>query len=335
MELACIRAAVPPGGCALSCTTVITSAVGLLLFPMFATGQQLAFRDSAQSFVVTNRYYRASVSKQTGELYSVVDRLRGRMAISGDKLNVRVAGRRDSIGPADFSTARFSIADGFDFYVRVVWRGTLAGSGDRQHIERTYEFTNSPYIYEQVAILVVGAPGEPPEPKLALQEVTWAFRRDNESVTIGRTAEDLWTELPGGPMGGLELSLTGQTFATTFADPTTSPRRRIVISGKLNDPASTSADLKAGHGLVAASLVSISGGLPDDSVLHQPLLRFYPGYGLRQEGSDGTFNFVNWNYYELSNGLIPLRRKYSDNPAANDWLEEDVFIRITMHLVDR
>lgn len=136
-------------------------------------------------------------------------------------------------------------------------------------------------------------------------------------------------------MGGLELRLNGHTFATKFDDDATNPRRRIVISGKLQDAASTAADLEGGHGLVAASLVSIFAGLPDESGLHQALLRFYPGYGLRQEGSDGTFTFVDWNHYELSNYVIPLRRKYRDNPTPNDWLEEDVLIRITMHLVDR
>lgn len=317
------------------CKRIIISGAMLLLVPSCARAQHLAFQDLLQSFVVTNRYYRASVSKHTGELYSVVDRLSGRTAISGDRLIIRVSGRPDALGPADFSAARFAIADGFDFYVRVVWQGTLSGSDGRHRIERTYEFTNSPYVYEQVAILVGELPSEAREPKMTLQEVTWQFRRDNVGVAISRTAEDLWTELPTGPMGGLEPSLTGHTFTTQFDGDPTNPRRRIVVSGKARDAAATSADLAGGHGLVAASLVSIVGGLPDDSVLHQPLLRFYAGYGLRQDASDSTWTFTNWNRYELSNGLIPLRRKYVDTPTADDWLEEDILIRITMHLVNR
>ena len=311
---------------------IITSVV-LVLAPSRGSGQHLAFRDSGQTFVVTNHYYTASINKQTGELYSVVDHLRGRTAISGDRLIVRVVGRRDSIGPADFSATRFSIADGLDFYLRVVWQGALPGSGGK--IERTYEFTNSPYVYEQVVIAAEGMSAGQRVPTIPLQEVTWEFRRENDSVTIGRTAEDLWTELPGSAMGGLELTLPGHTFTTKFDEDATNPRRRMVVSRKLQDAASSSADLESGRGLVAASLVSIVGGLPDDSVLHQPLLMFYPGYGLRQKDSESTFTFVNCNNYDLSNRLIPLRRKYRDNPTANDWLEEDVLIRITMHLVDR
>ena len=183
---------------------IITSVV-LVLAPSRGSGQHLAFRDSGQTFVVTNHYYTASINKQTGELYSVVDHLRGRTAISGDRLIVRVVGRRDSIGPADFSATRFSIADGLDFYLRVVWQGALPGSGGK--IERTYEFTNSPYVYEQVVIAAEGMSAGQRVPTIPLQEVTWEFRRENDSVTIGRTAEDLWTELPGSAMGGLELTL--------------------------------------------------------------------------------------------------------------------------------
>ena len=319
----------------MSCTTVMTSSVGLLLVPILATGQQLAFRDSAQSFVVTNRYYRASVSKQTGELYSLVDRLRGRAVVSGDRLIVRVKARRDSIGLTDFSDARLSIADGFDFYIRAVWQGTLAGSAGRQRIERTYEFTNSPHVYEQVVILVAGVPAEPAEAKLGLHEVTWEFRRESGSTVIRQNAEDLWTELPGGPMGGLELKLTGHAFTTRFDDDAANPRRHIVVSGRVQDAASTSAELSGGHGLVAASVISIVGPWPEDPTLYQPLHRFYPGYGLRQVDSESTFTFVNWNTYDVSNLLIPLRRKYVDSPTANDWLNEDALIRITMHLADR
>src|SRR2546426_312851 len=50
-------------------------------------GQNLAFRDLATTFAITNRYYTASVSKQTGELYSVTDRLGRRRFISADRLN--------------------------------------------------------------------------------------------------------------------------------------------------------------------------------------------------------------------------------------------------------
>jgi len=48
-----------------NCPTVIRSAVVLLVVPTYTTAQRLAFRDSVQSFVVTNRYYSAFVSKQT------------------------------------------------------------------------------------------------------------------------------------------------------------------------------------------------------------------------------------------------------------------------------
>jgi hypothetical protein len=222
-----------------------------------------------------------------------------------------------------------------DFYIRAVWQGTLAGSGGRQRVERTYEFTNSPHVYEQIAILSTGVPGEPSTPKLALQEVTWEFRRETENVAIRQNAEDLWTEMPGGPMGGFELRLAGHAFTTRFDDNAASPRRQIVVSGRVQDSASTSADLGGGHGLVAASVVSIVGPWPEDPTLYQPLHRFYPGYGLRQADSDSTFTFINWNSYDVSNHLIPLRRKYADNPTANDWLNEDALIRITMHLADR
>jgi len=136
-------------------------------------------------------------------------------------------------------------------------------------------------------------------------------------------------------MGGFELKLTGREFTTKFDNAATSPRRRIVGSGKVQDAALSSAELGSGHGLIAACVVSIEGGLPDEPMLSESLRRFYPGYGLRQENSESTFTFVNWNYYEVSNRLIPLRRKYLDNPTGNDWLEEDVLIRITMHLANR
>jgi len=76
--------------------------------------------------------------------------------------------------------------------------------------------------------------------------------------------------------GGLELKLTGHAFSTTFNGGAASARRRIVVSGKVQDEASTSAELESGHGLVAASVVSIVGGLPDDPVLYESLHRCTP-----------------------------------------------------------
>jgi len=294
----------------------------------------VTFRDVDKTFVVSNRYYTASLNKQTGELYSVLDRLGGRPAITGDKLIVRVSGRADSLAPADFSGARFSIEDGFDFYVRVLWTDSVSGGGTDYRVERTYEFTNSPNIYEQVAILN-GARSGARNPSLTLEEFTWEFQRGSDSFPVRRTADDLWTELPLGLLGGNQLTLSGHAFATNFDSNATNPRRRIVVSRHVQNRSSTLADLGSGHGLISASVVSLLDRFPDQAAFSQPQFAFYPGYGLRQNSSDSSLSFINWNHYELSNWLIPLRRKYEAQPTATDWLQEDMLIRITMHLVDR
>src|SRR5205823_4279497 len=146
---------------------ITTFGLFLLAAPVDTQGQTLAFRDVDTSFVVMNRYYTASVSKQTGELHSVIDRRDGHTAISGDRLIVRIS-RPPEQRSADFSSWRFSIQHGFDFYVRVVVASSNAG--DNLRVERTYEFTNSPYIYEQVAIVGTARPGAR-ETAMTLNEV--------------------------------------------------------------------------------------------------------------------------------------------------------------------
>ena len=314
---------------------IIVSSLPLLVTPSSVWGQAVRFQNLPQAFVVTNRYYVATISKQTGELSSVIDLVRGRTAISRDRVTVRLAGRPQPSAPTIFSRISFSIKDGFDFYVRVVWTGSPPSGGESSQIERTYEFTTSPLIYEQVAIIAGGGRREPRDSLLALDEVTWEFQRQTETVAVGRATDDLWTELPIGPMGGLELRLVGHRFTSNFEDHKANPRRRIIISGHVQDALATSAVLSARHGLVAASVVSLLGRLPDDSLTQQPEFWFYTGYGLRQGDADSTLTFVNWNGYELSNRLIPLRRRYLGDPSVNDWFEEDMLIRITMHLVNR
>ena len=313
---------------------VIAWGFSFVLAPRSVWAQDVRFQDQAQTFVVTNAYYTATISKQTGELSSVIDVVRGRIAVSGEKLTIRT-GRSQPSKRADLSGTSFSIQDGLDFYVRAVWTGTLSANGGSCQIERTYEFTKSPYIYQQVAIFFIPNKSAPRDSSLALDEVSWEFQRQSENVAVGRTTDDLWTELPRAPLGGLELRLVGHTLGTKFDGPTTSPRRRIVISGHLQDARSTPATLGRGRGLIGASVVSLLGRLPDDSLVRQPQFWFYPGYGLRESDGDTTLTFVNWNRYELSNRLIPLRRKYLRDPTANDWFEEDMLIRITMHLVNR
>ncbi len=306
-----------------------------LASPLWSQAQKVTFTDSNKAFTVTNGFYTAYVSKQTGELYSVLDHQRGGPAISGDKLIVRFSGRQEPLGSADFTASRFSIEDGLDFYVRIIWIGGVTGIGLDYRAERTYEFTKSPNIYEQVAILREGTRSGTTSPALELDEVTWEFQREGNHVPIRRTADDLWTQLPIGPLGGLQLNLIGHAFTTTFDDDSTSPRRRIVVSRHVQDASSSRADLDGGHSLIAGSVISLLDRFPDQAAFHQPQFAFYPGYGLRQDATDSTLTFINWNTYELSNWLIPLRRKYIDHPTASDWLQEDMLIRITMHLVDR
>src|SRR5947207_1215196 len=298
---------------------------------MCSQEQNVVFKDLEKTFLVTNRYYTASVNKQTGELYSVLDRSSGRTAISGDKLIIRLASRDQPLAPGDFSASRFSIEDGFDFYVRVLWTSAISDGAADSRIERTYEFTSGPNIYEQVAI-VTGATRDARKTARTLEEVTWEFRRESYNIPVRRTAEDLWSALPIGALGGMQLTLPGHAFATAFDSNATNPRRRIVISRHIQDHASTLADLGNGHSLVSASVVSLLDRFPDQAAFNQPKFAFYPGYGLRQDLSDSSLSFINWNHYELSNWLIPLRRRYVVKATATDWLQEDMLIRITMHL---
>src|SRR5438093_11341240 len=101
--------------------------------------QALVSYDSADALIVGNSYYTASIKRQTGELYSVIDRMRGRTLISGDKLAVRLSDRSEALPTSYFFESQLSIGEKFDFYVRVTWRGTVIGAPDT--IVRTYEFT--------------------------------------------------------------------------------------------------------------------------------------------------------------------------------------------------
>jgi FG-GAP-like repeat len=314
---------------------LMRSAVALLLAPTCLPGQSLVFQDRGAMFVVTNRFYTASVSKTTGELLSVIDRIRGSTAISGDRINIRTAGRRQPIGPADFASTRFSVETGFSFYVRVVWSGTLSKGGGVNRIDRTYEFTTSPLVYEEVAVVAGGSAGALRGTMPALEEVTWEFRRQSRDVLVDRATDDLWTELPASPMGGFQLTLPGHAFSTKFDANVSTPRRRIVVAGKVQDAAGTAADLRSQHGLLATSVLSILGSLPEESLSRQSQFWFYPGYGLRKVNPDTTATFINWNQYELLDRLIPLRRKYLASPSISDWFNEDLLIRVSMYLVDR
>lgn len=297
-----------------------------------ASGGEAGLRHAVEGsrLLIRNRHYLAVIDTARGELVQVRD-LDGNgepagTALDDDRLLIRTAGMTDAIATSALPATGFRITDDFDFYLSVRTRSRLEAGPRVLFIERTYDFTAGPHIYEQVALLV-SRPGEPRAPGVDVESVTWRVQTRN-GVRVRTGADDLLVEDPG-PLGGTDLQLEGEAARSEFRG--SRPAIRHIVHGGRFSEGGGAVRLEPGRIFLAQavfSLDSAADALPP-ALFTGRVYQFYPGLGLGTRGtSPRTFTFANWNNYVIQNDLIPLPAK----PGPVLEVQKDFLIRISMFL---
>lgn len=156
--------------------------------------------ERGSTLIVYNKHYIAQISKTNGELTSVFDRDshggQGGLALSLDQIRVRFYDYDPLIKSTDLnSSTRIEVE--YDFYVKIASYYHLIMDNDSCWIERTYEFTRSPQIYEQVMFYINKiAKSGPLGPILKIKDLTWRVHGEREKVKPLATTDDLMVNYP-------------------------------------------------------------------------------------------------------------------------------------------
>ncbi len=310
-------------------------------------GGPVSINQVGDEFIIQNGYYLAIVDRY-GNLASVMDRTGTGETFKKDRIALTTEYHTSPFTAAEYINPTTTILDNHDFYVRLRWSAALRQEGDirDQYIARTYEFTRSPHIFEQVVVKGAGGEGcasiHP-----ASYDVTglvWSVEKHPSKGAINSPVSDILAALPdystygGGPQWRVfpRYSSGPSSFST---DPI--PTRAVVQDGHMTG-SGAAASVGPCSGIVAQTVFSVvaQGMGPTNESLSTQLAQFYPNYGLFDDENPETglkvWEWINWNVYESpGNEFIPLRRKYVENPTADDWLREDLLVRFAVHMVHR
>ena len=163
----------------------------------------------------------AQVSAVTGALSSIRFKTQTSTTIvENERLTIRPSASHQTKTPSQIRDVEVTVDQALDFYTRIRTVGQVGIGKYSLTIERTYEFTNGPHVYEQLSISA-------PEP-IWVDEIAWSFQ-STSGAWAGATTEDLFVHEPTAPLGGLNRTLPG---CVAQASPFTGAKeqiRRIII----------------------------------------------------------------------------------------------------------
>jgi hypothetical protein len=296
-----------------------------------ASSPNLSCSTDGAHVTLRNGSYVARIVKSTGGFTVHRTTAAGEeSAVTNDGVVIRYDPFSHSFTDADLRDRQVSVEKCYSFYGRVRVHGFLPASSGMILLTRTYEFTRSSSIYEQLALRYTGGAGA-----LTIREWIWGLgTTSTHRVKVQAITDDLLVQIPDGPLGGLNAGLAGH-HAPCRPQPACrqGPSRLLVTpQGQLADGAI--AQLPRGQFFLANRVISLNADrepVPDFSRYPYPTYQFYPTMGLRVfDPNAGKYYLNEWNSYKYAmDNVVPIPSA-EINRQTEDWL-----IRLTMHLVER
>jgi hypothetical protein len=300
------------------------------------------------SITVQNDSYVAVIEKETGRLASVTFAT-GEMALSGDFIALSLTEGHPPLGDKDFLHTDYKFVHVRDYFVTIQTRRFLPGPFGTRYMMRTYCFTRSPFIFEQIEITNhIAVKTSIPR---RIRNAVWTLVVHAANIIPLTAADDIWMQRPDSSLGGHNGNLATSWHRAEFSRTGAFPLRwaRDLASGRLKPSGEYPVVLAESQSLVGNAIIAIARNAPFEpevrNVLKKHLFQFYFGYGLRSRGesvaddaryvSPSSSRFVNWHVYVAANHVVPLTRRFSSAPTLTEWLVEDGVLRLVIHLIDR
>ncbi|MFW9804401.1 MAG: hypothetical protein ACFFFC_17215 [Candidatus Thorarchaeota archaeon] len=314
----------------------------------------LSHSEEEQFFVIRNEHYIAKINRDNGELTYVLDP-DNQIHVSGDRFYFTMTDMSTGV-ELDAASSELEpvwgpmVEPSYDFYLKVETRYKFEGPTSTLYIERTYEFTRSPHIYEQLSFYVSRASGELSPLPVMLDRLRWRIEAHKEDVNATITADDLMLSYPPSLRHWTPFT-TYARFRTDFEKTTLVEGGRYIHSrtiiqdgkyepqnGEIFGRYTSKPFIKAGRLFLANSVITI--GKPEQTAL-QPsdfkneCFQFYPGLGLLSQPSGDIGVYLSEIDYcklgDSANWLIPIRNGHSLLGQAH----KDALIRLSMRLRDQ
>ncbi len=292
--------------------------------------------DGADEVEIRNGQYRARISKATGAFTVSRPTVGGaeESAASADSISFRLGTSQSWMTDGSLTNLQVSIEKSHSFYARIKVEGSLAtppwGS---LRVTKTYEFTRSPTIYEQLALRFTGK-----QFSLPVRELNWQLSvTDPQRVSVVATTDDFVVRYP--TLGSSHPGLTG-TILPCLPQPGCKGQTRS-INLQHSGAAAAGIDLLREQVLLANRAISVkadtvppyytcnSGDEYRCSVLSTN--HFYPGLGIRSfDDKKSLFHFNNWDSLKYAMENVAPVPPGETNRQTEDWL-----IRLTMFAMDQ
>jgi hypothetical protein len=305
---------------------------------------------------IENGYYRATIDMRTGQLVELRRSRRNSMLpparsqndafdilsslIVEDRFDLTLieSGSEIQVSTSNRPATSVSVDVSFDFYHTVT---TVSNINGYLYVRRTYEFTESPHVYEQAEFYLDGYPTGPGglSPSQKIKHLNWVLQMSDSGVAVYASANPLIVDRPTSTFGEGGPSLSGSLGHIDFVESSPSGsstqreafarlayRERFAGTQRISE-------IHKGEVLLASAVISVDTDNESSSLavlFKERLMQFYPGYGLRSENGN-LHSFSVWNDYQCQDWYIPL----ASNTMATTQVRKDCLIRITMHLVVR
>jgi hypothetical protein len=319
--------------------------------PSCPSGAGIVHASSTDKMVICNTHYRAVLSTVSGELLNVSrrDPSTGNATVTRDRLLVRMTGQGSSVDLGTL-TANFVIDDDFDFYVRVRAWPSFTDNNRKLVVERSYEFTESPHIYEHLRVRVTEGPytGGYSPLSVPIDRFEWLFDAANAGVWVTRSASDMFMDNPDGPYGGRRMVGAvrwSRAFTRMPTNVTQAPSSygRLLVNGGKFVGTNVDAVILPGTSYLAGAVITVGTTNQDwpfialQGVIDHEEFQFYPSLGLWRASTGppachvhswGAGTFGNPNQQTMMYQLIPA----SSQQTSYAQVRRDYLIRESMHM---
>jgi hypothetical protein len=298
---------------------------------------QVACADRTNEVQVQNGRYVARIPKTSGSF--TVRRLLPNggeePAATADVITFRLGSSPSWMTDSGLIDKQVTVEKCHSFYARVKVEGSLMTSPwGRLQVTKTYEFTRSSHVYEQLALRFMGT-----QFVIPMKELIWQLSvTDPRRVSVAATTDDFVVRFP--TLGSSQPGLTGTVSPCMPQPACMGPNRAINL--ERSGSASPGIDLGREEVLLANRAISINVDQepPLDFVRYpyafsrnekgeQNGYQFYTTFGMRE--FDGKYYYFNhWDQFKYAmENVSPIPREEISR-QTEDWL-----IRLTMFVVER
>ncbi|MEW6741593.1 MAG: hypothetical protein AB1486_02445 [Planctomycetota bacterium] len=305
--------------------------------------------------LLANGFFRALIDCRSGMLRTLASTATENPLLTAESLVIE----DPAVDPRRARAFDVRLEESSPYYARLITRHDL---GQGLELQRIFEASDGPHLHlacllrsattlaaptirwnlEAPAGSTIGGP--PPGEHPLLQNACTVLTRAGESLLLGKTAYDLWTREPSGPLGGVDDGLEGVRSQGPFNRDGFPIQETVMSAGTLWDVDHAGAarvlGLQPGFVFTFGRVLSAPGrdahtyDYREDGV-YRLLDRnpFYPTWGRLSRAitkSEG-WTFANWNDFQYAAELGPIDRR----PARSSALLRDMLLRMGHYFADR